>query len=573
MNLKILFGKLLPGFLARSRRFQADETLFNYRRVWWYAALGTASVSLIPLLVLAIWNFFQFNKSIKAEEKLPVFNLVSNTEQSISLYLDERKSTLRFMLVDNTFKELSDPERLARILYNLKIAVGDIVDLGVISSDGVQRNYVGPYDLLGANYKDEFWFHKVTLRGLYISEVFMGLREFPHIVIAAKHEKNGGGFFVIRMTLDTKKFNGLIEVLRNHSASDMFLINDKGIIQTPSLYYGDMFEKIPFNFHRAGNLSDITEIDDEKGNHIILGYSRIKETPFTLIVIKPPMEFMEKQKSFLGELAGFLAISIIIILAVIFRVSSIMVGRIEEADHKRVMVLHRIEHTNKLASIGRLSAGVAHEINNPLAIINEKAGLLKDIFSATENIPQKENFIKIVDSILRSVERCSSVTYRLLGFARHIDVRMESIEPAALINEVLGFLGSEAEYRNIEITLNSEDDLPSITSDRGQLQQVFLNIINNAMAAVRKDGHIDIACTKADSNRIAVSIRDDGTGIPPKQLEKIFEPFFTTKGREGTGLGLSITYGIVKKLGGKIEVESEVSKGTEFIVTLPIVKP
>jgi signal transduction histidine kinase len=401
----------------------------------------------------------------------------------------------------------------------------------------------------------------------------MGFREFPHIVIAARHEKQDGDFYVLRMTLDTKKFNGLIGGLRHHSSSDIFLVNNRGVIQTPSLFYGSVLEQLPFPLPQAGNRSDITEIEDEKKRRVILGYALIKETPFTLLVIKPPMELMEKQQSFLGELAGFLAISIIIILAVIFRVSSIMVGRIEEADHKRVVILHQIEQTSKLASIGRLSAGVAHEINNPLAIINEKAGLLKDIFSSTDNLQQKENFIKIVDSILKSVERCSSVTYRLLGFARHIDVLMESIDPVTLIQEVLDFLGKEAEFRNIEIMLSSCDDLPSITSDRGQLQQVFLNIINNAVAAVGKDGHIDIDCNKIDSNHIAISIEDDGVGIPPEQQEKIFEPFFTTKGREGTGLGLSITYGIVKKLGGKIEVESEVKRGTKFIVTLPIIKP
>jgi two-component system NtrC family sensor kinase len=149
-------------------------------------------------------------------------------------------------------------------------------------------------------------------------------------------------------------------------------------------------------------------------------------------------------------------------------------------------------------------------------------------------------------------------------------VAHEVIDINALIREVLGFLEKEAFHRDIKIDLDLLDDLPMIKSDRGQLQQVFLNIINNAMDAVNKGGEISISSWVQDEEMVGVKVRDNGCGIPPDKLNRIFEPFFTTKQRDkGTGLGLSITYGIINKLGGKVSVESEINKGTTFTIELP----
>jgi signal transduction histidine kinase len=139
-----------------------------------------------------------------------------------------------------------------------------------------------------------------------------------------------------------------------------------------------------------------------------------------------------------------------------------------------------------------------------------------------------------------------------------------------LLKEVLGFLEKEAGLRNIAIDFQIESDLPSIDSDRGQLQQVFLNILTNAFYAVQDGGHLQIFARRKDENFIDVIVEDNGEGISKENLDHIFEPFFTTKGEYGTGLGLSITYGIVQKLGGQINVESELGKGTIFTVTLPL---
>jgi len=222
-----------------------------------------------------------------------------------------------------------------------------------------------------------------------------------------------------------------------------------------------------------------------------------------------------------------------------------------------------------MASIGRLAAGVAHEVNNPLAIINEKAGLLQDIMDDDPDFPHRSKFLDVVKSIIKSVDRCSVITHRFLGFAKRMHTTYESIQLKSAIHDVIGFLGKEAMYRNVAVIVQSDVGIPDIFSDRGLLQQVFLNVLNNALASVKDGGQIHIEIIQPDEHHAAVKITDNGTGIPEEQLQHVFEPFYTTK-LQGTGLGLSITYDIVKKLGGDITVDSIVGEGTCFTIRIPL---
>ena len=264
-------------------------------------------------------------------------------------------------------------------------------------------------------------------------------------------------------------------------------------------------------------------------------------------------------------------VSVAVILIVSFRATGLLVDRIREADQKRESLYAEMEHTGKLASLGRLAAGVAHEINNPLAIINEKAGLLRDLVELSKQYHDQEKLLPQVDSILRSVSRCREITHRLLGFAKRMDVKVETIYLNELLQEVLGFLEKEAFHRNIKVDFKLAPDLPPISHDRGQLQQVFLNIINNAFEAVEDGGSIIISTkeNETDPGTVEVTIADDGRGIHPDDLKHIFDPFYSKGKEQGTGLGLSISYGIVAKCGGDIRVESREGKGSTFTIVLP----
>jgi signal transduction histidine kinase len=559
-------GKTESGPIQSSEL--AKARLPRYRRLRRNAVIVTCLVALTPLAILTFINFLQDREAYRAENRYAVYRILSNTKRTLDLVIEERRSVISLILRDNSYNDLSSDASLKTVLNNLNDSFGGFIDLGLIDSDGIQTHYAGPYELKGKNYKDQDWFQEVLLRGIYVSDVFLGYRDLPHFVIAFKTEKEDGDFYILRATIDMELITKQIYSLELDRTTDAFVIDKDGILQTGSFFHGNVLEKVDLEIPSHIRSREVIE-ERGGGSHIAMfGYAQIKDTPFILVAemrLETPLKHWLSRRS---VLIWFFTLSAIPILFVIIYFANNMVKQLREADLRRAKVFHNVEYTNKLATIGRMAAGVAHEINNPLAIINEKAGLIKDMASFNDDFPHKEKTIKLVDSVLNSVERCSRVTHRLLGFARRMDARKELIDIRSLLEEVVGFQTTEVAHRNIIINYDIPDDLPSIESDRGLLQQIFLNLVNNAIAAVPDGGQIDIAANKPSSNTIEVIIKDNGPGIPKENLEHIFEPFFSTKGEFGTGLGLSITHDIVENLGGRISVESEMEKGTIFAVSL-----
>jgi two-component system NtrC family sensor kinase len=231
----------------------------------------------------------------------------------------------------------------------------------------------------------------------------------------------------------------------------------------------------------------------------------------------------------------------------------------------------QLVEAEKLASLGRIAAGVAHEINNPLAIINEKAGLMQDVLQVSSDFEHKTTLLAQLEGITGSINRCRTITHRLLGFARRMDVTIEPLNLNEAIRETIAFLNSDIYTKSARLDLNLAEDLPVIRSDKIQLEQVFLNLIKNAVDAINEGGEITVTTSRKDAEAVQVFISDNGPGIAKDKLKQIFEPFFTTKERgKGTGLGLFVSHAILRKLGGKILVQSETGKGTTFILDIPI---
>ncbi|OQY51030.1 MAG: two-component sensor histidine kinase [Desulfobacteraceae bacterium 4572_87] len=568
-----LLSKIKPEFWDHPNLDGAPyRSQFNFRRTWYAAVFVTSAVVLAPLIFMAVMDYRATRHDVESDILLRTSRLVSNTGRTLSYFLDERKSALDFVVHDNNFKLNVHPKRMEQVLDNLKKSFGGFLDLGCIDHSGIQCVYAGPYNLVGKDYSDQDWFQQAVKRGEFISDVFRGFRHAPHIVIAVKYYPSKEvPFRILRATLDTAKFNHLLSQLEIDGHGDAFIINHKGVLQTPSLYHGDVLETISLPIPEFAPETRVFQWVTETGNPVVIGYRYITDTPFILMVVKQKQELMKAWDNTRRELIGFLAISVAFILFVILWGATYLVNRIFLSDQKLIVSLHQVEYTNKMASIGRLAAGVAHEINNPLAIINEKAGLMKDLFLFKEEYQQNDMIMKILDSILTSVTRCGRITKRLLGFARHMDVSIQTVNLEEVVREVLGFLNKEAEYRSIRITIEIADNLPNVDTDAGRLQQVILNIINNAFAAMENNGQLQVKAAPAGKDHIVLTISDTGCGIPEADIKRVFEPFFSTKtGKGGTGLGLSITYGLVEQLGGAINVTSEVNRGTTFTITLPL---
>jgi signal transduction histidine kinase len=564
--------KLKPQFWEEQNTAASrHKHMFNFPRLWKQVILITAGVALIPLIFLAVFDYRVTQGAVESEILLRTSRLVSNTRRTVSFFLVERRSALDFIIQDNSFEDLIDPDHLAVILENLKKTIGGFADMGVINATGVQQTYVGPYKFQGIDYSKEDWFREVTDWGMHISDVFMGVRNLPHLVIAVKHDLPDGSFYVLRASLNIEPFKGLLSQIEVSGKGDAFLINRGGVLQTPSLYHGNVLETIHLPVPEYSEKTQVFESQGPDGEPIVVGYAYIKETPFILMVIKQKKELMNAWYDTRAKLILFLVASITTIVVVILFMATYLVSNIYIADQKRMVALHHAEHSDKMASVGRLAAGVAHEINNPLAIINEKAGLIKDIFTFKGQYKEDPKLMEVVDAIISSVERCGTITKRLLNFARHVDMNIQEIRLDEVIREVMGFLNKEANYRCIQLSLDVAEDVPPFESDKGKLQQIFLNLLTNAFAALDDGGRLNITVKMMNANFVSAEFKDDGCGIPQADLDRIFEPFFTTKAKEGgTGLGLSITYGLVQELGGEIDVQSKIGNGTTFTVILPL---
>ncbi len=526
-------------------------------------------ITLVPLALMALINYHQYQSALKDEVLSPIRVLVNKTKHSFELFLGNRLATVRFIASAYTYEDLANEKKLNRIFRVLKQEFDGFVDLGLIDANGVQVSYAGPYDLKGKNYANQGWFEQLKVNSVYISDVFMGYRRFPHVVVAVYHLSDSGEAWIVRATIDTRRFDELIGSMGLDTRTDAFLISRNGILQTQSKFYGNVLDERPDLIPPASYEPAIVERNDSTGKEVLVGYAYFNRSDFILMVVKPKAEVLKAWYTLKSELLLVFIGGVMVIVFVVIRLTRVLVERLQVSDEKRELAYREVQHTHKLSSIGRLAAGVAHEVNNPLAIINEKAGLMKDLIQLNSEFPQREKFLGLVQAITASVDRCRNITHRLLGFAKRMEVQIEVLDVNEVLQETLSFLEKEALHRNIKISLHLAKDLPRIASDRGQIQQVFLNILNNAFAAVKDGGTVSMATWDKDFNLVGISFQDDGVGMSEGTLKHIFEPFFTTKKVNGTGLGLSITYGIVKKLGGEIEVFSKPGQGTRFLIFLP----
>jgi two-component system NtrC family sensor kinase len=275
--------------------------------------------------------------------------------------------------------------------------------------------------------------------------------------------------------------------------------------------------------------------------------------------------------AFTGSLG--MAVAAIFLAVVTFMTTRKLLQKLAAAKEQTFFLDEKLVQSQKLASIGELSAGIGHEINNPLAIISQETEWMQHLLKRIGESPSKE-VAELQDSlkeVLSQVDRCREITQNLLDFARRKEPVFQEVNVNKLIDDLSRLVEKEVIQHKIAIRRDFQQDLPLVYTDAPSLRQVVLNLLNNATYAVQKDGKIRIATKSSENGSVDIVVEDTGCGIPKDHLTKIFDPFFTTKPEgKGTGLGLSICHGIVDKLGGRISVSSEVGKGSTFVVTLPV---
>ena len=244
--------------------------------------------------------------------------------------------------------------------------------------------------------------------------------------------------------------------------------------------------------------------------------------------------------------------------------------RVEETKFK-VQMQEQMAATERLASLGTLAAGVAHEINNPLAIIKESTGFMELILKKEEfsDMPRKKDFELALSKIEKGVDRARRITLQLLGFSRKDDSVLAEVNLKELIDDTIQLVEREAINKDVGIGTDIDDNESTVWCDIYQLRQVLINLLTNAIHATDSAGKVNVSIEDA-GDKFALIVKDTGRGIPKENLKRIFEPFFSTKPPgKGTGLGLFVTRGIIEKLGGEIEVTSRLGHGTSFCVKVP----
>jgi two-component system, NtrC family, sensor kinase len=550
-------------------------------------------VSFTPLMLIAGLIGYRFETSYQEKVIAHLKEVVVKHEQNIDMFLDEKLDYIEVLADSYTFEQLGNEAFLQNKLDILRRAYGGVfVDLGVVNSEGLQISYAGMFKLEKANYADAEWFRQAITRDFYISDVFLGLRRLPHFIVAVK-KRWGEKDWILRATIDFEAFNTLVESIRIGETGLAFIMNRAGEFQTTPRseipLNKEFFLKIAEERFPVGRLQaalypaapdqsiadrEVFAGDSEyQGKRFVYVVTPLKSGEWILAYRQDAADaFADLRQTRILAVAILFVGSIAIILTA-FLLAKKMISRIERADREKEMMNEQVIETGKLASVGELAAGIAHEINNPIAIMIEEAGWIEDLY-AEEPCMEDERSTEVRRS-LKQIEtqgaRCKEITHKLLSFARRTDPRLVEVQVNDLLEEILSISEQRSKFSNVKLAKSFNSALPFLVASPSELQQVFLNLLNNAIDAMEPEGGTIAITTRVADGYVVVDVADTGHGIPQAIIARMFDPFFTTKPvGKGTGLGLSICYGIIKKLGGKITVNSAVGIGTTMHIHLPI---
>jgi two-component system NtrC family sensor kinase len=532
-------------------------------------------VSFAPLILFGGLVGYQFHTSYHDKVVAHLKELVERHKQNIDGFLYERLANVQMLVSAYTCAELTDEAFLQEKFSMLRAEYGGIfVDIGLVDEQGVQVAYVGPFSLRRAVYSEAEWFKAAVGKPVYISDVFLGLRGMPHFIIAVKKTCKDTEW-IFRATIDFVAFNSLVEGTRIGKTGSAFILNKAGEFQTrpPS---GPALDKGFYSRFVSGKRLE------ERGSKV----EEVTESGRKLIYVTTPMKngewilvYQQDASDAFSDLYSARRLALVIFmvggLGIVFMalvLSRRVVSRIARADLEKEMMNEQVIEAGKLASVGELAAGIAHEINNPVAIMVEEAGWIEDLLEEEDLRGGRnlEEFRRAVNQIKTQGKRCKEITHKLLSFARKTDPTAKEIQLNDLVEEIVGLSEQRARFSNVKIKTSLAPDLPTVLASPSEMQQVLLNLMNNALDAMEKTGGTLEITSRVEGDNVVLDVADTGVGIPKQNLARIFDPFFTTKAvGKGTGLGLSICYGIIKKMGGEISVNSAVGLGTTFHIRIP----
>ena len=543
------------------------------------------SMILVPLitfvLILGI-GYYYFATSIETSTLASMKRIVEDHRQMIDSFLRERRANLEFILQSYSYDYLTGPVNLVNVLERLEKESNAFLDLGIFDEDGLHVAYQGPYKLVGKHYGQEKWFKAVMKNGYFISDVFLGYRRIPHFIIALSREEKGKKW-VLRATIDTYMFNDLVKKVRIGRTGESYIVNTAGVFQTERRSGGNLMDKEPENINYPSPQEGIRTFirEDIRGDEYVYTTTWLKNKKWLLVVRQQKKDIFKALNTAVYWIVLITIIGGGAIIGIAFYLTDRIVRRMERMDEEKDNLGAQLIRASRLAELGEMAAGFAHEINNPLQIIRSEQTLIETILEELKEkgeIKESDDLIELKDSVNQiklQIDRCAQITQAILKFGRQDDIQSKDIELQGFIPEVIEMVMNKVKVNGIGLRQEISEDTPPVHGDPGQLQQVLLNLLNNAIDAIlakhgSNGGQLFIETKPHVNGKVAIIVKDNGCGISPENQKKIFSPFFTTKPvGQGTGLGLSVCYGIIESMAGVMEVESEEGVGTTFTISLP----
>lgn len=531
----------------------------------------------IPLLISAAIGFYSFAGASKRFAESSIRQASVDRAKLIDEFLRERRSDLESFLALTQENELGSPSMGDKVTAWLRTGGQAFQDMGLVSPDGRHAAYVGPFELADKDYRDADWYKETLAKGYYISDVYLGYRNVPHFVIAVGR-RFGGQVWMLRATINPTVFGNMVNAPGIGDSGEAYILNSDGLFQTARRSGGALLARDEHPYP-AQTESLLTFTGSDNGEDYLYASARLNDGKWRLIVRQK-----ENEAFHAVVMAGYTVILVLLCGgAVIIFLALVVSRRLSETLQSHAEAVAKLEaqllQAARLAELGEMAAGFAHEINNPLQIMKTDLALLeltlKDVTDSGGDAEACAELKEIAEQFQIQIGRCAAITREILRFGRQDAPHIQDMDLSEFLPKVFAMVENKALVNGIKVGCEVAPSVPRIQADPGQLQQVMINLMNNAIHAVvdrhgSEGGVIDVAADRDERGWARVTVTDNGCGINQDSLSKIFLPFFTTKAPgQGTGLGLSVCHSIVDSLGGELTVDSIKGEGTTFTVRIP----
>ena len=548
-------------------------------------------LSLIPLFSVSLISYFSFKNSLHNTISTHLFEIAKNKATALQKWLFERHTDAEVFAQSptvvesavaavNTKNDLTagkkyglTAERYLRLVMDKYESYEEIF---ILDRNGQMLITTGKMENIGVN--GDYFQESINGRTFNTNIFLSPLTHRPTMVIAApiqNSKKETIGVLVERIKLDV--INKLMRDIEIGKTGESYLVNKEGYFLTESKFEPGYTLKKKISTLGTEECikgkSGVGEYTDYRNKKVLGAYFWIPEMEWSLMVEQDSSEAFQEIRHLKNIILTISLITILIIISFARFASGKIVKILERYDQEFKKQQKQIMRAERLAAMGQLAAGVAHEINNPLGGISNCLKLISTKINKPNPEPKDfQDSIKYLQTSEQELNRCIWIVRNFLSFSKRPNLKPVAANINSVIQELIALIEPQAKVQNILITKKLSLDLPQIKVDAQQLHQALMNVILNSLEAMTHGGELKI-CTEYDrrDKMIKIDIVDTGVGIPEENLPRLFEPFFSTKPEgKGTGLGLPIVYEIIDEHNGSIEVESSLGKGTIFTIKLPI---